>query len=196
MAFAAFMTVGASAQLISSNTVTHKEGKNYNRLNISYNSLDFGGDDSMSGVSLSWTKGISISSSAPLFIETGLGATYGWYSKDDVSEKFAALTIPVNLVYKWNIPNTEMSLAPYVGVYFRGNLYGNTEVDSDYEDWEYDWFDSDEGDGNRFNFGWNIGVGLEYNKLYVGVSYGTDLNEMIEDADKAGIFSATLGFKF
>lgn len=207
MAFAAFMTVGASAQLISSNTVTHKEGRNYNRLSVSYNAVSMDDDfidGSMSGFSLAWTKGISLSSSTPLYIETGLGLTYAFKSDDysdegysvDVKNKYLYLAVPVNLVYKWNIPNTNMSLAPFAGIYFKGNLYGNTKAEANgYED-EMDWYDSDEGDGKRFNFGWNIGVGFEYSKLYVGLSYGSDLNEMFEDADKVGAFSVSLGFKF
>lgn len=243
---AAFMTVGASAQLISSNTVTHKEGKGYNRVSLSYNALSLGDEvfdkesdlDGMNGLSLAWTKGISVSSSAPLFIETGLGLTYGWKSHEEsesedgysstgkVSTKFLGLTVPVNVVYKWNVPNTDVNIAPYVGIYFRGNLLGKTKNEWEYSysgygysksdsgESDFSWFndlDDDEEPGyeaSRFSFGWNIGLGFEYSKFYVGVSYAKDFNNFIsiegEDEhgkkkdynSKIGNLSATVGFNF
>lgn len=47
-------------------------------------------------------------------------------------------------------------------------------------DWVNVYSDSEEnmGDGdytwNRFQMGWQIGVGFEYQKYYLGVQYGTD----------------------
>ncbi|MGN1262865.1 MAG: outer membrane beta-barrel protein [Prevotella sp.] len=191
------MTVGASAQLISSNTMTQRESSNYSRLNLSYQSLDFGGDYSLSGVGLSLIKGISVSSSSPIFVETGLGVTYAFHSEDEsgyeVKDKFLSIEVPVNLTYKWAITD-EINLAPFVGVYFRGNLLAETKVEWDRDDYKADWFD--DYDAKRFSFGWNIGLGLEYSSLYVGVSYGADITELIEDADKPSKFSATLGLKF
>lgn len=227
MAFAVLMSAGASAQLISSNTVTHKESANYNRLNLSYNSLGldkklFDNDEkdlaTMNGLSISWTKGISISSSSPLFIETGLGLTYAWKSveekedgyEDKITNTFLGLTVPVNLVYKWNVPNTDINIAPFVGLYLRGNIVGNSNYEwsnlYDSGDEDTNWFndyddDDDPGWGaSRFSIGWNIGVGLEYSKLYVGLSYGSDLNNFIDidkgPSSKIGTFAATVGFKF
>lgn len=232
VAFAALMTVGASAQLISSNTITHKDGNGYNRLNLSYNALSVDKEvfrkdfNSMNGLSLSWTKGISVSSSSPLFIETGLGVTYAWKSKEDsesengytesykVSNSYLGLTVPVNLVYKFNIPNTDINIAPFVGLYLRGNLLGQTKEEwessgsgySESGDDDWNWFDDlDEGgfEASRFNIGWNIGVGVEYSSLYVGLSYGSDFNNFVDideqdykASSKVGTFSATVGFKF
>lgn len=192
MAIAAFMTVGASAQLISSNTFTQRESSNYSRLNLSYQSMDFGFDDSFSGFGLSCIRGISVSSSSPIFVETGLGMTYAFHSEDDydLEEKFLSIEVPVNLTYKWAVTD-DVNLAPFVGVYFRGNILGRSEIE-DYDD--VDWYD--DLDAKRFSFGWNIGLGLEYSSLYLGVSYGADMNELIEDVDKPSKFSATLGLKF
>ena len=82
LAIASIMSLGASAQLITSNTMTysHKKGSGYNRIGASYNSIstDAEGSGSVSGASLSWTKGISVSKSMPLYIETGIGATYAF----------------------------------------------------------------------------------------------------------------------
>lgn len=234
---AIFMTVDASAQLISSNTVTHTKGNGYSRLSVSYNSLSTDKDlmdGAMTGFSLAWTKGISVSSSMPLFIETGLSATYAFksetmegfsyydeYSEVDVDHKFAALTVPVSLVYKYEFPNTSIKLAPFAGIYFRGNLYGETSYSGDYirgfgeTSYIYDgddtnWFDDNEDGGlgaKRLSFGWQVGVGLESGKLYLGVSYGSDFTNLIDFGEqndgysysmksKVSTFSATLGINF
>lgn len=201
-AFAALFSLGISAQLISSNTMTRtvKKSNSYNRWAIGYNSVSIGDADAMSGVSLSWAKGFSVSQTTPLYVETGLTALYAsksetveyddghYYEEMKVDNKFAALTVPVNLVYKYEITDG-LKLTPYAGLYFRGNIYGST--DDDYE--EFDWFS--DGDGKRFNFGYQIGVGMEYKKLYVGLGYAGDLNE-ISDGSKVSTFNVSVGITY
>lgn len=200
MAIAAVMSLGASAQLISSNTVTHKASDNYNRFSVSYTSLSNIDEDAMSGISAAWTKGIAISKTTPLFIETGLGVNYAWKSEDEYKINWLTATIPVNLVYKYEISDG-IKLAPFAGIYLRGNLLGEMNIDDDYSQYmdDVNFFDDyDDGgyEASRFSFGWNIGVGVEINKFYLGLSYGSDLNEFVEDADKIGTLSATVGFNF
>ena len=74
LAIATIMSLGASAQLITSNTVTYKKSSGYNRIGVSYNSISSTaeGSESVSGVSLAWTKGISVAKDIPLFVETVL----------------------------------------------------------------------------------------------------------------------------
>lgn len=200
MAIATVMSLGASAQLISSNTVTHKASDNYNRFSVSYTSLSNIDEDAMSGISAAWTKGIAISKTTPLFIETGLGVNYAWKSEDEYKINWLTATIPVNLVYKYEISDG-IKLAPFAGIYLRGNLLGEMNIDDDYSQYmdDVNFFDDyDDGgyEASRFSFGWNIGVGVEINKFYLGLSYGSDLNEFVEDADKIGTLSATVGFNF
>ena len=47
----------------------------------------------------------------------------------------------------------------------------------------------------RFQMGWQIGIGLNYNKLYVGVSYGKDITELCKKT-KLSTTSITLGYNF
>lgn len=201
MAIAAVMSLGASAQLISSNTVTHKASDNYNRFSVSYTSISNIQKDATSGVAAAWTKGISISKTTPLFIETGLGLNYAWDSNDGASLHWLTATVPVNLVYKYEISDG-IKLAPFAGIYLRGNLIGEITYDEDkigYDVDDFNYFDDREDGGaeaSRFNIGWNIGVGVEFNKLYLGISYGSDFNEFVEKADKIGTLSATVGFNF
>ena len=200
IALAAVFSLGASAQLVSSNTITHTKGNGYNRLSVSYDSWSKfeKGFDGASGVSAAWTKGISVSQSAPLFIETGLGLNYAWGEiLDEIDLSWLSLTVPINLTYKYEIPNSGITIAPYAGLFLRGNIIGN--LSSDYLNDDINLFDdySDGGaEASRFSWGWNIGVGVEFSKLYVGVNYSNDFNEFIEDADKLSKFSATVGFNF
>ena len=188
LAIASLMSLGASAQLISSNTMTyHKEkGKNYNRVGVSYNSIssDIDGADAKSGLSLSWTKGISVSGSLPLFVETGVGATYGF---DDPSPWI--LSVPVNVTYK--IPVTsKINIAPLLGVTLNGNLA------------------SDDDNMKYFAMGWQVGANFEFGKFYVGLGYGGGFMDFANSEDdydgyydhgykyKLNAFSATVGIVF
>lgn len=103
------------------------------------------------------------------------------------------LRVPVNFVYRFNVSD-DFKIAPYVGINFKLNLvtkYKDTFDSSlskdvleaagiEEGDWVNVYSDSKEnmGDGdytwNRFQMGWQIGVGFEYQKYYLGVQYGTD----------------------
>lgn len=218
LACAAIVSLGASAQLISSNTIStvKEESDNYSRFNISYNSLDTDNitEDKLSGVSLGWTKGISVSKQLPLFVEIGLGASYHWGSEEvtltgydydyyggydtyeysfDIDHKFLSLSIPVSVTYKYEITDG-LNIAPYLGVFFRGNLLGESSAD----DADINWFDDYEDDGleaERFSYGYQIGVGVEFNKLYLGVEYAKDMNEIVEDC-KASNLKLSVGVVF
>lgn len=181
MAVAALMSLGASAQLISSNTVTYKKGSGYNRLGISYNSLKFGEMDAQNGISLAWTKGISVSASQPLFIETGIGATYGF---GDYGFKTLHATVPLNVTYRYEISDG-IRIAPLAGITFAGNIIGEDDEDNYFDDF----------DAKRFTFGWQIGTNFEISKFYVGITYGAGFTDYVEGA-KQKMLSATLGLVF
>lgn len=183
MAMVALVSLGASAQLISSSTVTYKksEKKGYTRLGVSYNSVKFGDGDASNGVSLDWAKGISVSSSVPLFIETGIGATYCF---GDYGTKFLYASVPVNVTYKYEMTDG-IKIAPFAGITLQGNIIG--------EDDESNWFD--DYDAKRFNVGFQVGSNFEFGKFFVGVSYGSAFNDLIEEA-KQKTFKASVGFVF
>ena len=179
LAIASIMSLGASAQLITSNTMTysHKKGSGYNRIGASYNSIstDAEGSGSVSGASLSWTKGISVSKSMPLYIETGIGATYAF---DELNALTA--TIPLNVTYK--LPVTEgIKIAPLAGLTFNGNIL------------------SDADDVKVFSLGWQAGVSVELGKFYVGVTYGGGLTNYAGNESyscKLNNLAATVGIVF
>ena len=213
LAVVAFVGMTASAQLISSNTITRQEtnSNNYSRYAVGYNSVSFSDDidESLTGFSLEWNKGISVSTTLPLFVETGIGASYSWTSKDDVDYRFATIQVPLNLVYKYEVTDG-VKIAPYAGLYFRGNLFAESEADGDTNNW-FDDMEDGGWEAKRFSYGFQIGVGVEFNKLYLGINYGTDLNKFIDIdetvydgyygydykvSSKTSTFTAKVGFNF
>lgn len=149
-------------------------------------------DISLNGIGIGFTHSWGISSSAPLYIQSGIGFQYAFGSEDEVDYNMYSVSIPVNLGYQFQISDG-FALAPYLGVNARYYLGGKAKVD----DYEIKLFDSDEGDCNAFAFGWQIGVKALLGKTFAaGISYGTDFTEMVEDADKIGSLKVTLSFNF
>ncbi len=123
----------------------------------------------------------------------------GWIQANN-KKQFINLQVPVNFAYKFAIADG-VSVSPYVGLNFKFNLTGRMKADFDYgydpeeyrnldefiednnlPDSEGDWLSvfskddmgSKDATWNRFQMGWHIGAGLQYNAFYLGVEYGTD----------------------
>lgn len=233
-ASAQFANSNASSSFTSSRNIDMDE---WDRISISFNPMKAvidveGADDlSFTGFSFGYTKGFSIAKQIPLFVETGVNALYAFGKEDyndlgldeDLLERktnIFSVNIPVNLVYKFSLPNSQVSIVPYVGVNFRGNFLGKQKYDltidtdklgfSEKEFWtemeekglkqETNMFDkketgSKDATWKRFQMGWQIGVGLNYNKLYIGVGYGKDFTELCKKT-KIATTSITLGYNF
>lgn len=235
---AQFANTNSSNVNVSNNKVVNTT--EWQRVYISYNPMNMivdlsdADDMSFNGFSIGYAKGFSVSNDMPLFIEAGAQLTYGTNtldSEDDESLEvynyeleqkttILNLNIPVNLAYKFTVDSKKLSIIPYVGVNFKGNIIGKSklnlvdELDSDYmsekEFWEnaedygikqeknnFDKKDTGSKDSQwkRFQVGWQIGIGLNYNKLYVGVSYGKDITELCKKT-KLSTTSITLGYNF
>ena len=184
------MCLSASAQLITSNTKVKYRQKNpylYNRVGLSYNYmysntkgyLGVRKISDVSGVSLSWTLGYGLSKNKPLFVESGVGATY---ATDGL--KCAIFTVPVNLTYKIAV-SENIKLAPFAGITFNVP----TSINNDYFD-----------DNKSFYMGWQAGANVEFGKFYIGVSYNGGLMPIAEgdfdDKYKLNAVSGTLGIVF
>lgn len=172
--------------------------ENWQSIKVSYMPVTFdgdgGGEINLNGAMLSYQKGFIVSQETPIFVETGLGVSWigGEVEDTDIDLNFFSLNVPVNLGYKLAI-NDGISISPFLGITLRGNLFGKYK----YEDESIDAFD-DELDGaqlKRFNFGWQIGLGVNINSLYIGASYGSDFNEIIEKG-KGIVPQITLGYNF
>lgn len=130
-----------------------------------------------------------------------------------------SLNIPINLIYRFNV-DSDFSIEPLFGLDFRFNLLGKMKpslnYSGDYADEVNDYIDEyygdelkninifDKGDmedyleadpAKRFQAGWHIGVNLNYKKVTLGVNYGQDFNEIIEDC-KLSTTTVSLGYNF
>lgn len=238
----------ASAQFANSNASSSPTGyqnidtDGWSRFSVSYNPLKMvydseGVDDlSFTGFSFGYTKGFCISKQIPFYVEVGINAMYAFNTEDSEDNKsliwdgykmerkttLFSMNVPVNLAYKFSLTNSSLSITPYLGINFRGNIIGKSKhkladglgkdsyYESEKEFWEeyeedgvkqeINYFDkketgSKDATWKRFQMGWQIGVGLNYNKLYIGVGYGKDFTELCKKI-KIATTSITLGYNF
>ena len=186
-----------SAQFVntssSGSTNSGSDATSWQGLRISYHPVsvngDEGGDISFSGASIGYAKSFSVSNSAPLFIETGANVSWvgGEVEDTDVKLNMFSVNVPVNFGYKFSLGNNN-GIFPYVGLTLRGNIVGKMK----YDDESVDVFKG-ENKWKRFQIGWQIGVGANFNTFYVGASYGTDFSDIFEDA-KVAMPSISIGF--
>ena len=186
----------------------------YNRFSIGYKSAYFSPSSSSrsedlknievtgSGITLQYLHGFGVSRNLPLYIETGLNLDIFDVSEDMVEGErinqntYASLAIPVNIAYNWGI-SKRLSIQPYTGFNFKFNLTDNALAAYNYE--------YETRDFNRFQMGWNIGLGVSFSKLYVGINYDIDFMPIEKYSDRYGdgdvcidtsSFSVKLGLNF
>jgi hypothetical protein len=220
LAAMAVLGLQAQAQIVSSRssmvTKVEQPKNGWKTFGFEYlpSSIDADGhSESHSAVSILWTKARSLTASQPIFLETGFGLQYSWWSdgdKDKDGKKswwFGSVKVPINVIYSYNIPNTSIHLDPYVGINLRLNVYGQYKYEDKNNDFDYALFDDDEyepGKGykvsrdkwNRFQVGWHIGCRARFNdSFFVGVAYGKDFSEIAEKC-KIAETTLTAGFVF
>ncbi len=187
----------------------------------------FNGEDGMSlnGVGFEYIHGFSISKAYPMFIESGVKLQFGAGSvtDEDYDEEVTlklqrfSFSIPVNYTYRFAI-GENMNIAPFIGLNFKLHAMGRQKYDFsyDYDDWyDYDDYDDDEDSKwislfdkkkmgknetwNRFQMGWQVGIGFNVKTLYIGVQYGTDFIQAYKHKKygiNSGDFAAKVGFCF
>lgn len=200
------LALAANAQIVSSSSRSIKTAEttypNYNRIYVGYQpttwNFDDGDDIDASGIGFGWTGGYSVSKKMPLYLEVGLNLKYNWNSEKEygVEEKFSALdlSVPVSLSYKYDIPGADgLSIAPYAGLHLTGNILGKYELGGE----DLDLFDDDdvEDTAKRIQFGYQVGVGVNYKALHLGVGYSAEFSEYTKDV-KTGGMVLNLGFNF
>jgi len=154
-------SVSASAQFANTSNKTqsntqastvgaYKDVNPYDRISVSFLSEkispDKGDDTSMSGASINYIHGFSVSKTLPLFIETGIDFSAGFHTEDmdkdalsfganegSVKTSLMSLAIPANLAYKFNV-NPEFSIQPFVGLNFKFNLIGKQKTSYEFDD--------------------------------------------------------------
>lgn len=214
------MSLTASAQFTNSSaasatsaSVGSSEGWSY--IYAEYNPLtakvDVSGadDESMTGFSLGYSKAFPITQGTPLFVEAGLGLMYvsksDFSDVDDLNFSMFSAKIPVNLMYAFQLPNSNISIIPFAGVSLRGNISGKFTYKGEKKDKDYDVFDKKDmeelgySDGKawgRLQVGWQIGLKARFNDSFLlGLSYGSDMSEIAKKVT-ISTTSITVGYCF
>lgn len=183
----------ASAQFVSGGIRSSMvaDTDNYSRLELGYSPVTVLEKFDLTGLSLGWTKGISLTQDLPLFLEVGANVMYSFGEKYDIETSLLSLNVPVTVAWKFS-PTESISLIPHAGLNLRGHILGTRSYDGE----DLDLFDSDEGDGKRFNVGGTVGLAANFNKFMVGLGYTFDFNETWEEADKINYLTISIGLKF
>lgn len=148
----------------------------------------------MLGAEVGYAHGFGLSKEMPLYVEVGANLRYNvgdqectTYYTTPFTEKMKAqilsLVVPVNFTYEFAIPNSNVSIAPYVGVHARYNLMAKSKYENSIDECE-GWqnkFDKDVNDANHFQFGYQVGVNVNIKSFYVGIGYNQDLTRLYKD---------------
>ena len=227
-AIMAMFTLATQAQIVSSRSsritttgsvgdyaVGNYDGWNtiYLQWNPSSLSPEVGSSESFTGFSVGFNHAFSLTQSIPLYVEAGIGIQYSFWDGDyyylyegeyfklkDSKIKILSAKVPVSLMYKFDIPNSTISIVPNAGLDLRFNILGKLKNDqlekSSYNLFDKDDMRSDDNTWNRFQIGWHVGVNFMFNNQFlVGASYGTDFSE-IRKSYKIHTGSITLGYCF
>lgn len=244
MASAQFVTSNNSSGF-SASTMSSSEVSEHSSFYVQYNSFGVGEfvdvledmdaeSEKLTGFTLGGNKAIALPS-LPLFIEVGAGLTYAWakiydeeyeeecywcYDEYSMSDKLTSqhlmINIPVNLMYKYQLPNSSITLEPYVGLNVKGHIIGQMkskyafdaccdemedlideyEDEQDEDDLTLNYFDKDDMDGKKYvakrvNVGWQVGANVDFGRTFIGVSYGSDFGKYMKYGGEEWKFNAT-----
>lgn len=151
---------------------------------------------SMTTLGASYSEVRSLHSELPVYLQYGAGIQYTSAEIDAFGEDVTLLTakVPVNAMYEFPVPSTDLVLYPYAGLNLQGHISGKSDG--------YSLFDKDDMDGmpmNRFGLGWQIGARVVRDKYFVGFSYEGPVTKLYnEDEMKVGItqYNISVGIKF
>lgn len=120
-----------------------------------------------------------------------------WEDASDGETKYTymAVNVPVSVAYRIAVGN-RVSIEPYVGVNFRFNVVGKAKTGN----YKQNYFKKEDVGGsdntwNRFQMGGQIGVGVNYRRLYAGIGYGFDFMELAKKTN-VSVLSISLGYNF
>ncbi|MDE7166869.1 MAG: hypothetical protein K2O17_07555 [Bacteroidaceae bacterium] len=125
-------------------------------------------DKPFRGLNLGWAFGKSIAKDY-LFLETGIDVIAGWMNisydnrNDQVSTLLALadVGIPVNIVFRGRVDNSDICISPYFGPHLKINAgYGGKMAD------------------NVCRVGLQVGLNFDFNHFYLGVGWNHDFTSL------------------
>lgn len=224
-AVAAFMlmSVSASAQFVQSKGGSRGAASAtvedvFNTFDVTYSpvteKVSYKNDsrtEDMNGVSLNWSQARVLTNQLPVYIQYGAGLQYTWKteSKDDYKSiaHYLTVKVPVNVLYNFVIPNTAVSIMPYVGLNAQVHALGQSKTTYDIGDGEkevskYSYFSKEDmydEPYSRFVLGWQIGGMVAFNRYFVGVGYNGPITNLYKEGDgkiNHSQVNISLGIKF
>ncbi len=202
----------------------------YNRFYIGYNPTKIKWEDYQSqnearrpfknGITVGYLHASNLVRNVPLYLEYGANFMYSFGKDEDSEDGFKetvkgnmySINVPVNLALRLSFNNDKVAVTPYLGLNFRLNVAGNLKYEQSYrgnnETETYKLFDSSDDDDamgdhafKRFQAGFNVGIGLTFRSLYLGVGYVTDFSKIADYDDdyhvgKLGVTTISLGIAF
>ena len=166
------------------------------------------------GVGLLWTSAHGLGH-IPLYLEWGLGLQYAGNEEKESYEgvyytttnNLLFLNVPLQLLYRFQIPSTKIAIAPYTGFLFtvpvlwnekvQASGYGDTYTESS-DVFKY-FYDQTGENLNRFNMDWQFGVRFMFNHFFLGAAYRLPLVGLYNKNSVTWSFSQadiSLGFTF
>lgn len=128
------------------------------------------------GMNLGGVIGIRVSDTTPIFLESGLYYASRGAKKDKFTMTTHNLELPI--LIKYGIQATDdIAVLPYIGPYFSyglGGKYKYEQANAVLKDDTFDYL-------NRFDMGFKIGCGAEYNKLYLELGYQFGVMNLAKD---------------
>ena len=174
---AALMAVPSFAQFSSGGFELDKESMYYG-IRFGGTLASVGGDVSIgtkTGLTLAGVVGLRVSSSAPVFLESGLYYTQRGAKEGNITITHDNLEIPI--LVKYGVKATDqIALLPFFGPYF---AYA---VSSEYK-YKGETAPSDQFRPNRNNMGFKLGCGAEYNKIYAEIGYQFAVTNFVDSDD-------------
>lgn len=175
------------------------------------------------GFAVEYNYGIRPIKSVDLYIEAGIRATYTFakdvfvvFVEDDMemdgSFRYFSISMPLNFKYKFNIPNSDFNICPYVGLYFKRNIVAKQKNSWCEIDFISGAFPSVEEDGTyivddylkyqKNQFGWQVGLLLEYKNYNIAGYYSRDFRSVVTNENSifnkyyGSQFGISLGYRF
>ena len=201
------MNVSASAQFMQSNGGSKAKASVedvFNTVDLTYSPVTMkatmGGSsltEDYNGISLNWSQARLMTDKLPIYLQYGAGAQFSWYTDSSsdgyynykTTTTFLTVKVPVNVLYNFAIPNTNLSVMPYLGLNAQVHVLGQSNASREYEGetetYKTNFFSKDDMEEpyNRFVLGWQIGAMVSYDKYFVGIGYNGPVTSLAKKGD-------------